>query len=135
MQINIADTAQPGELKALYESVGWTAYITEPESLSSAVANSTFVVTARQSGVLVGLARGLSDDVSIFYLQDILIHPDHQRQGIGRALLNECLDRFDHVRTKVLLTDDHPAQHRIYESMGYRNTRDEGDDELHAFVR
>ena len=50
-----------------------------------------------------------------FYLQDILVRPEHQRTGVGRQLLAVCLERYSHVRQKVLLTDDE-AQERFYES-------------------
>ncbi|NOX31676.1 MAG: GNAT family N-acetyltransferase, partial [Actinobacteria bacterium] len=65
-------------------------------------ANSTFVVTARDRGELASLARVLSDDVSILYVQDLLVNPAYQRQGLGRRLLDKCLERFAHVRQRVL---------------------------------
>ena len=123
------------ELEALYSSVGWVAYTRDLPGLEQAIANSTYVVTARITGQLVGLARAVSDDVSIFYLQDILVRPDHQHRGIGRALARNCLNRFAHVRSRVLLTDDLPSQHRFYESMGYRDTRRITNIALHAFVQ
>jgi GNAT superfamily N-acetyltransferase len=121
------------EVVALYDAVGWTAYTRDAPGLMTAIANSTYVVTARdQDARLIGLARGLSDDVAVFYLQDILVHPSMQRRGIGHSLLSACLDRFAHVRQKILLTDDDPAQLAFYESFGYRRT---GDGPLTAFVR
>jgi GNAT superfamily N-acetyltransferase len=132
MELETTGVLSAEELADLYGSVGWEAYTSDPEALARAVEASTFVVTARREGRLVGLARGLSDDVSIFYLQDILIRPEWQRQGIGRALLQACLDRFAHVRVKVLLTDDEERQHRFYEALGYRNARESG---LNAFVQ
>jgi GNAT superfamily N-acetyltransferase len=123
------------EILDLYDSVGWAAYTSDPAALTRAIANSTYVVEARTlHGALVGLARGMSDDTSIFYLQDILVRPEWQRRGVGRALVEDCLDRFSHVRQKVLLTDDLPAQHRFYEAMGYRDTRTD-DVAPHTFVR
>jgi len=93
-------------------------------------------VTARDAeGTLVGLARCLSDDVSIMYLQDVLVHPDQHRHGIGGELVRRCLDRFAHVRQRVLLTDDEPGQVAFYESLGYQNVRDFGPPTLNAFVR
>ncbi len=75
------------KLVSLYESVGWTVYANDPELLSRAVRNSLFVVTAwSEDGKLVGLARAISDDASICYLQDILVHPDFQGAGVGRTL-------------------------------------------------
>jgi GNAT superfamily N-acetyltransferase len=90
------------DLAALYESVGWEAYTRSPDALVEAIGNSSIVVTARdEHGELIGLARGLSDDASIVYLQDILVRPDHQRTGVGRRLLTICLERYRHVRQKV----------------------------------
>jgi GNAT superfamily N-acetyltransferase len=123
------------ELLDLYGSVGWTAYTARPDVLRAALAGSSFVVTARRGGRLVGLARAVSDGATICYLQDILVRPDEHRTGVGRALATAVLDRYAHVRQKVLLTDDDPGQRAFYESLGYAETRDLGDGTLRAFVR
>ena len=130
----VEDLPSVGELVSLYTSVGWTNYTASPESLGRAVENSTFVVVARSEDELVGLARCISDDVSIFYLQDVLVKPEHQRQGVARKLLEHCLDRFDHVRQHVLLTDNQEHQHRLYRSAGYHDVASLKDVPLHAFV-
>jgi GNAT superfamily N-acetyltransferase len=119
----------------LYHSVGWALYAAEPEKLQAMVTNSTFVQQCWDGNTLVGLARALSDDASIMYLQDILVDPEYQRKGIGRGLVQRCLDRFQHVRQKVLLTDDRPEQLSFYQSMGFHNTRDLVKTPLNAFVR
>ena len=77
----------------------------------------------------------LSDDVSICYLQDILIRPEHQRQGLGRKLLMNCIERFAHVRMKVLHTDNEERQKLFYKSLGHRNTKDLKTTPLKAFVQ
>jgi ribosomal protein S18 acetylase RimI-like enzyme len=120
----------------LYDSVGWEAYTRSPDTLAKAIENSSIVVTARdEHGELIGLARGLSDDATIFYLQDILVRPEHQRSGVGRQLLTVCLERYSHVRQKVLLTDDDEAQQRFYESLGYVKTTNFTAAPLNAYVR
>ncbi len=134
-EITAVETVASAELADLYASVGWSVYAREPQALGTAVDNSSYVVTARVGGNLVGLARGLSDDISIFYLQDILVRPEYQRQGLGRAMLAKCLDHYGHVRQKVLLTDDDPAQHRFYESAGYQDTRKIRNVGLRTFVQ
>ena len=124
------------DLVGLYASVGWSAYASNPDSLVRAVKQSSYVVSARDSsGGLVGLARAISDDVSICYLQDILVNSDHQRSGIGRALVERVLERYVHVRQKVLLTDDEPGQRLFYESMGFIEGHDFGPTPLRAFVQ
>ena len=123
------------ELLALYDSVGWSAYTRDPATLRRAVSQSSIVVTARDAGRLVGLARGISDDATIFYLQDVLVHPDAQRRHIASRLLSTCLERYAHVRQKVVLTDDDESQRRLYESLGYTNIRDVEGASLQSFVR
>jgi GNAT superfamily N-acetyltransferase len=123
------------ELLPLYEAVGWTWYAKAPEVLRAAIANSSYVVVARRDGRLVGLARAVSDGATICYLQDVLVLPEQQRTGVGRALVAAILDRYRTVRQKVLLTDDAPDQRAFYESLGYAEVRDYGEGTLRAFVR
>lgn len=136
MGIQVEREVSEADLVALYDAVGWVAYTRTPATLARAIANSSIVVTARdEHGELIGLARGLSDDASIFYLQYILVRPEHQRSGVGRQLLAVCLERYSHVRQKVLLTDDDEAQHRYYERLGYVNTTSVTGASLTTFVR
>ena len=122
------------KIVALYDAVGWSSYTNEPANLMKAISNASYVVTAWNGDTLIGLARCLSDDVSIFYLQDILVHPEHQRAGVGRALLTNCIERFEHVRQRVLITDDEEKQRQFYESLGYVNTKEFSKWPINCFI-
>ncbi|MBA3367654.1 MAG: GNAT family N-acetyltransferase [Geodermatophilaceae bacterium] len=135
MSIERGPVPDADELIALYRAVGWTAYTDDPAVLHAALAGSSLVVIARRAGRLVGLARVISDGATICYLQDVLVHPDAQRTGVGRALILAVLEPYAGVRQKVLLTDDEPGQRAFYESLGYRESRDHGAGSLRAFVR
>ncbi|MDI3211959.1 GNAT family N-acetyltransferase [Arthrobacter sp. AL12] len=124
------------EVLALYESVGWGAYTREPNVLAEAVRGSSFVVTARNSGgALVGMARTISDDATICYLQDILVDPAFQKSGAGRALLETVLVRYRHVRQLVLITDNEPRQRAFYEALGFTEGSDFRPDPVRVFVQ
>lgn len=82
---------EAGELLELYRAVGWTAYTRDPTSLHSSVMSSAHVVSARRDGELIGLAWVVSDLKSVVYLQAALVHPDHQRRGVGRELVTRVL--------------------------------------------
>jgi GNAT superfamily N-acetyltransferase len=133
--LQTAAQVEEDALIALYEAVGWSAYTQHPSILAAAIKGSDFVVTAVEDGSLIGLTRCVSDDATITYIQDILVHPDHQRKGIGEALVGAVLQRYAHVRQKVLLTDDRPEQLRFYERLGFRNTRELETTRLNAFVQ
>jgi ribosomal protein S18 acetylase RimI-like enzyme len=137
IEIKVGKELSVEQMLALYDSVGWAAYTNEQNraKLGTAVQNSTYVVSAWDGDNLVGLARGLSDDVSIFYLQDILVRPEFQGMGIGRELLKNCLERFSHVRTKMLLTDNQEKQLRYHQSLAINNTRHLSNVVMNAFVQ
>lgn len=133
--ITADDHPSRDELVALYDAVGWASYTADPDALEAAIAGSTHVVTARYGGELLGLARVVSDGATIAYLQDVLVRPELQREGVGRSLVQAALEPFAGCRQKVLLTDDEPRQRAFYESLGYAELRDHGDGRLRAFVR
>lgn len=118
--INAGFTASREQVLDLYESVGWTAYTRDPDSLMRALNHSGFVIEAWQEGTLVGLVRCLSDGDTILYLQDILVRPTHHRKGIGRQLVKEAIAGYPpRIRQIVLVTDDEPGQRAFYESLGF----------------
>ena len=123
------------EIQRLYDSVGWSAYTKDMTLLRKAIQGSTWVYTCRKESRLIALVRVISDDASIMYLQDVLVDPEFHRKGIGRRLLNACLQRFHHVRQKVLLTDDAPEQHRFYQAVGFSNMRELTKHSLNAYIR
>jgi len=133
--ISSSDSVTAEEALSLYESVGWTTYTRDPDVLMRAIRGSSFLVTARgPERELWGLARAISDDVTICYLQDILVRPDIQRAGIGRALLEHVKAKYQHVRQTVLITDDEPAQRVFYESLGFTEGGDNQPEPIRAFM-
>ncbi len=130
------DDISLAELLSLYGSTGWSAYTRQPEVLSAAIGNSSLVVTARAAdGELVGLARAISDDATICYVQDILVRPSFRRTGAGTALLAAVQARYRHVRQLVLITDDEAGQRAFYESVGLTEGSDFQPKPVRLFAR
>lgn len=108
------------DILSLYASICWTKYTDNPDSLKKALENSSHIVCALHDGKLVGLARALSDDVAIHFIQDVLVLSDYHRQGIGKQMIQLLLKRYEHVRQHALLTDDQPDQHAFYKACGFQ---------------
>ena len=107
------------QIPALYESVGWSAYIRDPESLKQGILNSLRVLGAYDGEELVGLIRAVGDGVTIVFIQDVLVQPAYQRRGIGRALIASVLEQYQNVRQIHLLTDDVPETVGFYKEVGF----------------
>ena len=68
----------------------------------------------------LGLVRAVGDGHTIIFVQDILVRPDYQRQGIGSALLRAVLERYADVRQIELVTDNTPETRVFYQSAGFQ---------------
>ena len=104
----------------LYEAVGWTNYTTKPEMLEVAYKNSLHIIGAfNDDEKLIGVLRGVGDGASILFIQDILVYPEYQHQGIGTKLLQQTLEKYKNVYQIQLTTDNSMKTISFYESNGF----------------
>ena len=126
MEIREYKTYNEREIFRLYASVGWTAYTDQPEVLRKGFENSMLHLAAYEGDLLLGIIRAVGDGHTIVFVQDILVFPEHQRKGIGSALLQAIVDRYSHVRQIELATDNTPKTIAFYKSMGFRELSEIG---------
>ena len=104
----------------LYEAVGWTNYTTKPEMLKAAFENSLHIIGAfNKDEKMIGVLRGVGDGASILFIQDILVYPEYQHQGIGTKLLQQTLEKYKNVYQIQLTTDNSMKTISFYESNGF----------------
>ena len=114
------DTISFEEIFPLYEAVGWTNYTSNPTMLKNALEHSLFLISARdEEGNLIGFLRAVGDGFSIVYIQDIIVLPEYQRQGIGTQLLRQTLEYFKEVYQMILTTDSELKTIAFYEANGF----------------
>lgn len=119
----------------LYKSVGWDVYAEEPEELMKALQNSTYLYGHYKEGLLNAIIRGMSDDSSIHYIQDIIVNQKLHNQGIGTKLVDHVLKALSHVRAHILLTDDEAGQLAFYKKLKFYNTKELKQTPLNCFVQ
>ena len=108
------------EVLPLYEAVGWANYTQNPTMLKAAYKNSLHILGAlNDEGKLVGILRAVGDGASILFIQDILVYPEYQHQGIGTKLLQQTLEKYKNVYQIQLATDDSTKTVSFYESNGF----------------
>jgi GNAT superfamily N-acetyltransferase len=110
-----------GQLEKLYNDVEWYAYTKDLEVLQQAIFQSLEVISAWNGNELVGLIRVIGDGLTIIYIQDILVLNTYQNKGIATQLVQEILEKYKHVRQKVLLTDEAPDVRHFYEKNGFES--------------
>lgn len=126
MEIREYKIYNESEILNLYASVDWTAYTDHPEVLKKGFKNSMLTLAAYEGGQLMGIIRTVGDGNTIVFVQDILVFPQHQHEGVGSALLKAVLDRYSHVRQIELATDNTEKTIAFYKSMGFKEMSEIG---------
>jgi spermidine synthase len=107
------------EVLALYRAAGWFAQDDPAPQLDAMIANS-FAVSAAfdPAGRLLGMARALSDGVSDAYILDVVVRPDHRRQGIGRRLVSALAEHLATFGIDWIVCIGVPGTESLYKSAG-----------------
>lgn len=71
-----------------------------------------------RTGAMVGFARAVSDGISLAYLADVYVHPDHRGRGLGLRLVDHMIEQSDGPHFRWMLhTGD---AHGLYAKAGFR---------------
>lgn len=119
MEIREYKEYKEDEIKRLYTEVGWAAYTENMEALEQGYKNSLLVLAAYENEELLGVIRVVGDGFTVVFIQDILVFPGKQRQGVGTALLKAVLEKYPDVRQIELTTDNTPKTLAFYKSLGF----------------
>ena len=90
----------------LYQAVGWTNYTNQPQMLEQALSHSLATYLARDGEKIVGLVRLVGDGFSSVFVQDLIVLPSYQRQGIGSALMKQALADYKDAYQVQLATEE-----------------------------
>jgi len=78
-----------GEYQRLRRAVGW-GNMTD-EGVAAGLPNSLFSVVLELGGEAFGCGRVVGDGGLYFYLQDVIVLPEHQGRGQGAAIMREVM--------------------------------------------
>ena len=113
------DVVKLEDVLHLYQAVGWTNYTNQPQMLEQALPHSLAVYLAFDGEKIIGLIRLVGDGFSSVFVQDLIVLPTYQRQGIGSALMKEALEDYKDAYQVQLVTDQTERTLRFYRSMGF----------------
>jgi GNAT superfamily N-acetyltransferase len=125
-QVSLFDSIQTDEVVSLYKATGWSSgggqsffcllYANRtPLLLPGSTANSSVLPTPFLTAT------------SSVYFPHMLVHPRHQRKGVGRALMQALLDRYKGFHQLMLAADgDAIAFSRAWASLELEDSADVG---------
>ena len=74
----------------LRESAGWGG--TPPtHQIETALKNSLVTISAVYKGEIIGMGRLVGDGLYVCYVQDLIVFPEYQGKGIGKAIMDRLI--------------------------------------------
>ena len=104
---------------ALADGVAFSTLVEDPERAHRALSGpGSVTLVALEGGDPIGFAHTITDGEIQAYLCRLLVAPEHQRRGIGRALVDESLARSGAIRMDLLSSEEAEPLYA-----GYRHER------------
>ena len=117
MLIRDAHAAESEALRQFLGDNGWGHRVGNSEYFAQLLANSQRTAVALLQGQIVGFARGISDGLSNGYLSMVVVAEQHQRRGIGRALVHWVMG--DNPEITWVLRAGRPGAAEFFGSLGF----------------
>lgn len=123
MEITYRDTHDftASELEDLFLSVGWSSGHF-PEKLAAAMRGFETVVSAWDGERLAGMICAMDDGVMTAYVHYLLLRPEYQGKGVGKALVERVREKYaDYLRIVLVAYDEEIP---FYEACGFTRAKD-----------
>ncbi|MDD3341963.1 MAG: GNAT family N-acetyltransferase [Sulfurospirillaceae bacterium] len=72
------------------------------EDLKVVFSNSRYQCFVYDGEKIIGVGRALSDGIDVSYIADVAIHPQYQKQGIGKQIVTKLVE-FSKEHNKIIL--------------------------------
>lgn len=113
------------EVKDIYRKESWNAYLKDDEKLIRAFDNSLYILGAFNEDKLIGFIRCVGDGEHILMVQDLIVEPKYQQNGIGTYLFKAIMEKYKKVRMFTVLTDiEDVVDNKFYQSFNMKKLED-----------
>jgi ribosomal protein S18 acetylase RimI-like enzyme len=122
IQVKIVTSWDADALIELYRAGGWWKEHCDHRELAPLIKGSfAFAVAVETvSGRTAGMGRIISDGVSDAYIQDLIVHPDFRKRGIGKEILITLLAYCREKKMTWISLIAEPGTAGFYYPLGFR---------------
>lgn len=73
----------------LRKTVGWSTF--SDAQVEKALHNSLYTIVIKENNQPIAMGRIIGDNALYYYIQDIVVNPNYQGQGIGTKIIQQLL--------------------------------------------
>jgi GNAT superfamily N-acetyltransferase len=111
-----ADVPFADSLRAL---AGWNQTLADWERFLASAPDGCFL--AEWDGAPAGTATTTVYGSTLAWIGMVLVHPEYRRRGIGRALLQHCLEHLRQRGVRCIKLDATPLGRTVYRGLGFQD--------------
>ncbi len=108
----------PKDIKYIYNKVDWWPQRTI-EDIGKILNENCYAVWSDDK--IIGFLRYVTDGEFRAYIEDMVILPDYQREGLGQLLLEESLKDFEDIDVISLFCEEELIP--FYEKVGFKASK------------
>lgn len=117
---SFSEPINPEVLQRLLKQTDW-ADKRQPLEIQQMLDNSQLVLGVWKDEQLIGFARVITDDIYRAWIEDVVVHQDYRKMGVGSHMLEKLLKRLEHVED-ITLNCNHELI-PFYEKKGFKNKK------------
>jgi GNAT superfamily N-acetyltransferase len=121
MEIELSETIPvKDDFMKLHKTTGWNANgLYTYDQLYSAICNSWFSVSIYHNKNLIGYGRIISDGVYQTFICDVMVHPEYQKQGMGKKIMSALLKKCEEEGIKWIQLSCAKGKQNFYKKLGF----------------
>lgn len=90
MNIEFTNIISPTDYNGLRNAVGWK--MLSERQTQNIIQNTKFLTAATIDNKPIAMSRVITDEGNIYFIADVIVHPDYQGQGIGKILMTNVMN-------------------------------------------
>lgn len=125
MQVKILDSKFAlsfNDINSLTEKVGWGKNFHQTEEKWQRVLTvSTHIAYIKDNEKLIAFGRVLEDGIMCMFY-DICVHPDYQKKGIGKMIMDSLIDKIkgnEYISIGLFVWDGNESASEFYRKCGF----------------
>jgi len=116
----IEESISPQEFNRLRKAVGWEER--EIQDIKLALKNTKYIVVVKdENNENIGMARIIGDEGIYYYIQDVIVLPKYQNEGIGKQIMEKIMKYIELHKKKGLFVGLMSAKQKegFYKKFGF----------------
>ena len=105
------------QIVRLYQENDWSS-AQKPRQLHDALVSSDSLISAWDGEMLVGIGNAISDGHLVVYYPHLLVLPNCQRRGIGKAIMERLKAKYPGFHQHMLVADRDAVE--FYKRCGFQ---------------